>query len=89
MIDKKLYEDVKNVKEYINVAFPVNIQKDNKGYIWINGERFYVDIDTYITTHRDIYDIMKLAGKEILPEDIFELYEEILSVGTIFIRGLK
>ena len=87
MIDKKLYEDIKNVKEYINVAFPVNIQKDNNGYIWINGERFYVD--TYITTHRDIHNIMKLVGKEILPEDVFELYEEILSVGTIFVRGLK
>ena len=79
------FEDIKNADA--KIALPVNIQKDNNGYIWINEKRFYVDRS--ITTYRDIHDIMKLAGKEILPEDIFELYEEILSVGTIFIRGLK
>ena len=61
----------------------VNIQKDNEGKIWVGNKEFYVD--GAITTSRDLIDLMTRVGKEILPEEIFELYAEILFLSLIHI----
>ena len=66
---------------------PIDIQKSDDGFIRIGDKIIYMDGG--VSTYRDIFDTMQLVGKEILPEEVNRTYNEILSVGMIFIRGLR
>ena len=64
----------------------VDIQKDGNGNIWINNETFYVD--ETISSLKDIYTLMDKVGVEILPEEVYKKYKELLIVGFLFSRNL-